>query len=78
MLILSILTIGYQIISIAITKNVVTNGRINVSQGQCVMMAITNAAVEIKNNSQYKPLDLFLTSIVRFCAKIGEQSDFRE
>jgi hypothetical protein len=46
-------------ISIAFTKKVVTNGMIRVSQGQCRAMAIRKAAVEIKNRSQYMPLDFF-------------------
>lgn len=58
-------------ISIASTKNVVTKGRINVSQGQCVAIARISAATEIRNNTQYKPFDLFFTSILRILAKIG-------
>jgi hypothetical protein len=49
--------------SIARTKNVVTKGKIRVSQGQWVAIAKTRAAVEIKNNNQYKPLFLLRTSI---------------
>lgn len=51
-------------ISIASTKNVVTKGRIRVSQGQCVIMAIASAAADTKNNSQYRPFFLLRTSIV--------------
>jgi hypothetical protein len=47
----------------ASTKNVNTNGRISVSQGQCVAMDKINTAVEIKNRIQYKPLFLFCISI---------------
>ena len=43
----------------ASTKNVVTKGRRRVSQGQWAKMANRKAAVEIKNRSQYMPLDLF-------------------
>ena len=57
--------------SIASTKKVVTKGRSRVSQGQCVAIATTNAAVEIKNNNQYKPLRFLFTSMKKFCAKIG-------
>jgi hypothetical protein len=39
-------------ISIARTKNVVTNGIINVSQGQCAKQATKKRAAEIKNNNQ--------------------------
>lgn len=42
--------------SIAFTKEVVTNGRIRVSHSQCVITAITRAAVETKNNNQYNAL----------------------
>lgn len=52
-----------QIISIARTKKVVTKGRISVSHGQCVKMANASAAVDIKNNNQYKPVFLLRTSI---------------
>lgn len=50
-------------ISMARTKKVVTKGRSSVSQGQCVAMAIKRAAVEIKNNSQYKPFRFLFTSM---------------
>jgi hypothetical protein len=36
----------------------------SVSQGQCVAIATIRAAVEMKNNNQYIPLDLLLTDIV--------------
>lgn len=66
-------------ISIASTKNVVTKGNSKVSQGQWVAIATTSAAVEIKNNSQYNPLDLLRTSIlVEFCAKIGQWLQFNQ
>jgi hypothetical protein len=39
-------------ISIARTKKVVTKGMINVSQGQLVKIASSNAAVEIKKRIQ--------------------------
>ncbi len=55
--------------SIASTKNVVTKGRIRVSQGQCVKMANASAAVEIRNNNQYKPVFLLRTSIRLFLRK---------
>jgi hypothetical protein len=50
-------------ISIANTKKVVTNGRSKVNHGQCVIIAITSAAVEMKNSNQYKPFFLLRTSI---------------
>jgi hypothetical protein len=56
----------------ASTRKVVTNGRINVSQGQWIAMATSKAAVEMKNKIQYNPFLLFLTSIIGFCAKIGK------
>jgi hypothetical protein len=52
-----------QMISMASTKKVVRKGRIRVSQGQCVAIAKTRAAVEIKNNNQYRPLFFLRTSI---------------
>lgn len=52
-----------QIIPIAKTKNVKTNGRINVSQGQCVAMASTVSATATKNKIRYNPLFLFCISI---------------
>lgn len=59
---------GRYIISSASTKEVVTNGIISVSQGQCAQMANNNAAVEIKKISQYSPVDFFLTSMPQdFC-----------
>ena len=54
------------------TKKVVTKGSNNVSHGQCVAIATTNAAVEIKNNNQYKPLRFLFTSMEKICAKIGQ------
>jgi hypothetical protein len=63
---------GYYIISIASTKKVVTKGKISVSQGQCVATASTSAAVEIKNNNQYKPLLFLFTSMKKICAKIRQ------
>ena len=51
------------IMSMARTKKVVTKGSNNVSQGQCVAIATINAAVEIKNNNQYKPLRFLFTSM---------------
>ncbi len=50
--------------SIANTKKVVTKGRISVNQGQWAYMAKPNAAVETKNNNQYKPLFFLRTSII--------------
>jgi hypothetical protein len=58
------------IMSIASTKKVVTKGRRSVSHGQCVAIAKINAAVEIKNNSQYKPFLFLLASMEKICAKI--------
>ena len=58
--------------SMAKTKNVVTKGNRSVSQGQWVAIATTKAAVEIKNNNQYKPFLFFFTSMEKFCAKIGQ------
>lgn len=61
----------FYIISIAFTKNVVTNGNINVSQGQWVAIAKTNAATEMKNNIHIKPLFLVAEDIIiLFSAKI--------
>ncbi len=60
-------------IPIANTKEVSTNGMISVSQGQCKTMASTNAAVERKNNNQYRPFDLCFISIDKIFAKIGEK-----
>lgn len=57
------------IISMASTKKVVTKGRRSVSQGQCVAMATINAAVEIKNNNQYKPLRFLFTSMEKILRK---------
>lgn len=57
--------IGSHIMSIASTKEVSTNGIISVSQGQCDQMANSRAAVEIKKMIQYKPVDFFLTSMLR-------------
>ena len=53
----------HHIISIASTKKVVTKGKRSVSQGQWVAIASTNAAVEIKNNNQYKPFLFLFTSM---------------
>jgi hypothetical protein len=62
-------------ISMARTKNVVTNGISSVSQGQCVMIATASAAEDIKNNNQYKPLDLRFTSMeINFCKNMGSQA----
>ena len=58
--------------SMARTKKVVTKGSNKVSQGQCVAIATIKAAVEIKNNSQYKPLRFVFTSMEKICAKIGQ------
>ncbi len=60
-------------IPIANTKEVSTNGMISVSQGQCKTMARTNAAVERKNNNQYRLFDLCFISIDKIFAKIGEK-----
>jgi hypothetical protein len=54
----------------ASTKKVVTKGRISVSHGQCVAIAKISAAVEIKNNNQYRPFLFLLASIEKICAKI--------
>lgn len=59
-------------ISMASTKNVVTNGMIRVSQGQCKKMAASRAITDAKNKSQYRPVDFFFTSIEIIFAKIGE------
>jgi hypothetical protein len=63
----------HYIISIASTKKVVTKGKIRVSQGQWVAIASIRAAVEIKNNNQYKPRRFLFTSMKKFCAKIGQK-----
>ena len=55
--------------SIASTKNVVTKGRRSVSQGQCVATATTKAAVEIKNNNQYRPFRFLFTSMEKILRK---------
>ena len=57
------LTVFVYIRSIASTKDVVTNGIISVSQGQCDQMAAIKAMVEIKKMSQYKLRGFFLTSM---------------
>jgi len=57
----------------ASTKKVVTKGMISVSQGQCKAIARISAAVDTKNNNQYKPLDFFFTSIEIIFAKIREE-----
>lgn len=54
------------------TKNVVTKGNRSVNHGQLVAIATTKAAVEIKNNNQYKPFLFLFTSMKKFCAKIGQ------
>jgi hypothetical protein len=51
------------IISKAFTKKVATKGMISVNQGQCVAIAMINAAVETKNNNQYNPLDFLFASM---------------
>ena len=44
-----------------------------VNQGQCKAIAKSKAAVEIKNNNQYKRLDLCFISIKKdFCKNRGE------
>jgi hypothetical protein len=58
--------------SIARTKKVVTKGKSRVSHGQWVAIATKRAAVEIKNNNQYKPRRFLFTSMKKFCAKIGQ------
>ena len=45
------------------TKNVVTKGNRSVNHGQLVAIATTKAAVEIKNNNQYKPFLFLFTSM---------------
>lgn len=61
--------------SIANTKNVVTNGNIRVSQGQWVAIATTSAAVEIKNNNQYKPRRFLFTSMKKILRKNRADTD---
>lgn len=51
--------------SIASTKEVVTNGIMSVSHGQCDQIAKINAAVETKKISQYKPRGFCFTSMCR-------------
>jgi len=51
-------------ISIAFTKNVVTKGKINVSQGQCEKHAKTNAKAETRNNIHIKPLFFVADDII--------------
>ena len=58
------------IMSMAKTKKVVTKGNRSVNHGQLVAIATIKAAVEIKNNNQYKPFLFLFTSIEKFCAKI--------
>lgn len=50
-------------ISRAFTKEVVRKGRISVSHSQCVMIAITMAAVEARKTSHQIPLYFFVCSI---------------
>ena len=57
------------IISIAKTIKVVTNGSKSVSHGQLVAIAKISAAVEIKNNIQYKPFLFLLTSMEKILRK---------
>ena len=64
----------HYIMSIARTKKVVTKGKSRVSQGQWVAIASIRAAVEIKNNNQYKPRRFLFTSMKKFCAKIGQMT----
>ena len=52
-----------QMISMANTKNVNTNGITSVSQGQCVAMVRISTATETKNKIQYKFLFLLCNSI---------------
>lgn len=60
-------------IFIAFTKKVVLNGKISVSQGQCVTIAITEAATDTKNNNHIKTLFLFSVAIFLFVyANLGE------
>lgn len=55
-----------QMMSIASTKKVHTNGRIMVRYSQgCTTVAYRNSAVNKKNNNQYKPL-YFLDVVVMF------------
>ena len=59
--------------SIAFTKEVVKKGRMRVSQGQCVIIAIISAAVDAKKISQYKArcfLDCSIRLVFFTCAKI--------
>jgi len=60
--------------SIANTKKVVTKGSISVNQGQCVAMASAKAATEIKNNIQYKPLELLFASMIKILRKNRAQN----
>jgi hypothetical protein len=53
----------YYMMSIALTRDVVTKGRIRVSQGQWEYIANMSAAVDIKNNNQYSTV-LFLSSMM--------------
>lgn len=52
--------------SIAFTKNVVKNGRINVNHGQCVMIAKIKAAAEMKNKIHINLL-FFVSDAIIFC-----------
>jgi len=64
-------SVNYYIISIAFTKAVVTNGKINVSHSQCVTIAIINAAVDAKKTNHHTALYFLVCSIVKIiCAKI--------
>jgi len=49
--------------SIAFTNAVVWKGRIRVSQGQWLMMAMINAAVEARKTSHQMALKLFFCSM---------------
>ena len=61
-------------ISIASTKNVVTKGIRRVSQGQCVAIATSSAAVDKKNRIQYKPLDLLFISMSSILRKNRQEA----
>ena len=61
-------------ISMARTKVVSTTGISRVSQGQCVTMATSRAAVDKKNRIQYKPLDLFFISMSSILRKFRQEA----
>jgi hypothetical protein len=63
-------------ISSANTKEVNTNGRRSVNQGQCVAIAKMSSALKKKNTNQYNPFDLFFISMLKSFGKNRESSKY--